>query len=164
MKFSKRLFLIFIILLSCVGCDQATKSFAVSHLPEMKIFSYLGDTLRLQLTYNRGAFLSLGHSLPDVLRYSIFTVGICFILLSALAFALLSKSGVFSVVLSVSLFIAGGVGNLIDRIMYNGSVVDFLNVGIGPLRTGIFNLADVFIMGGSMILLFYALRKQRENR
>jgi signal peptidase II len=164
MKFIKRLFLIFIILLSCVGCDQATKSFAVSHLPEMKTFSYLGDTLRLQLTYNRGAFLSLGHSLPDVLRYSIFTVGICFILLSALAFALLSKSGVFSVVLAVSLFIAGGVGNLIDRIVHNGSVVDFLNVGIGPIRTGIFNVADVFIMGGSMLLLFYALRKQRENR
>jgi signal peptidase II len=81
-----------------------------------------------------------------------------------LGFSLLSKSGAFSVVLAVSLFIAGGVGNLIDRIMHNGSVVDFLNVGIGPLRTGIFNFADVFVMGGSMLLLCYALRKQRENR
>jgi signal peptidase II len=130
----------------------------------MKTFSYLGDTLRLQLTYNRGAFLSLGHSLPDVLRHSIFTVGICFILIGALAFALLSKSGAFSEVLAISLFIAGGVGNLIDRIVHNGSVVDFLNVGIGPVRTGIFNVADVFIMGGSMLLLFYTLRKQKQNR
>lgn len=163
MKFSKRLVLIFIILLSCVGCDHATKSIAVSHLPEMKTFPYLGDSLRLQLTYNRGAFLSLGHSLPDVFRHSIFTVGICFILLSALALALLSKSATFSVVLAVSLFIAGGLGNLIDRIMHNGSVVDFLNVGAGPLRTGIFNVSDQFIMGGSMLLLFYTLRRQKEN-
>ncbi len=59
MKFSKRLILILIVLISCVGCDQATKSIAVSHLPETKIISYLGDTLRFQLLYNRGGFLSI---------------------------------------------------------------------------------------------------------
>ena len=93
MKFSKRLILILIVLISCVGCDQATKSIAVSHLPGTKMISYLGDTLRLQLSYNRGGFLSLGHSLPDVLRHSIFSVGVCFMLIGALTFALLSKSG-----------------------------------------------------------------------
>jgi len=164
MKFSKRLVLIFIVLLSCVGCDQVTKSIAVSHLPEMRTFSYFGDTLRLQLTYNPGAFLSLGHSLPEFLRHSIFTFGICFILLGALVFLLLSKSGTFAVVLAVSLFVAGGVGNLIDRIMHGGSVVDFLNIGIGPFRTGIFNIADVAIMGGAIVLFLATLRKQEENR
>jgi len=163
MKFSKRLILIFIVLVSCVGCDQATKSIVVSNLPELKTFSYLGDTLRLQLTDNRGAFLSLGSSLPDVLRHSIFTVGICLLLIGALTFALFSKAGTFSVVLAVSLFFAGGVGNLIDRILHGGSVVDFLNVGVGSLRTGIFNIADVAIMGGTVVLFFLALRKQKEN-
>jgi len=164
MKISKRLILIFIVLISCVGCDQATKSIAATHLSEMKTLSYLDDSLRLQLTYNRGAFLSLGHSLPDVLRYSIFTVGICLMLLGALVFVLTTKSGTFSVVLAISLFVAGGVGNLIDRIMHDGSVVDFLNVGVGPLRTGIFNIADVAIMGGAIILFFSAIRMQRQNR
>ena len=154
MEFTKRLILLSIVLVSCVGCDQATKSIAVSHLPEMKTFSYIGDTLRLQLTYNPGAFLSLGHSLPEALRHSIFTVGTCFILIGTLGFALLSKSGAFPVVLAVSLFIAGGVGNSIDRIMHDGSVVDFINVGIGPFRTGIFNIADVGIMGGAIVLFF----------
>lgn len=163
MKFSKRLILIFIVLVSCVGCDQATKSIVVSNLPELKTFSYLGDTLRLQLTDNRGAFLSLGSSLPDVLRHSIFTVGICLLLIGALTFALFSKAGTFSVVLAVSLFFAGGVGNLFDRILHGGSVVDFLNVGVGSLRTGIFNIADVAIMGGTVVLFFLALRKQKEN-
>ena len=154
MKVSRRIILISIILIACVGCDRATKSFAVRHLTELKIMSYLGDTLRLQLTYNRGAFLSLGHSLPDVLRHSIFTVGACFLLLGALIFALSSKSGNFSVVLALSLVVAGGVGNLIDRIFNNSSVVNFLNVGIGSFRTGIFNIADVAIMGGTIILFF----------
>jgi signal peptidase II len=164
MKFSKRLILISSVLIFCVGCDQATKSIAVSHLPAMKTFSYLGDTLRLQLSYNRGAFLSMGHSLPDFLRHSIFTVGTCFILLGGLIFALSSKSSTFYMILAISLFIAGGVGNLIDRILRDGTVVDFLNVGIGPLRTGIFNIADVAIMGGAALLFFTTLRKQKENR
>ena len=46
------------------------------------------------------------------------------------------------------LFLAGGLSNLTDRIAI-GSVIDFLNVGIGPLRTGIFNVADVAIMARS---------------
>ena len=152
------------VLFACVGCDQATKSIAISHLPEMKAFSYFGDTIRLQLTYNRGAFLGLGHSLPEVLRHSIFTVGICFTLLCALVFALSSKSGTFPVVLAVSLFVAGGVGNLIDRVAHEGFVVDFLNLGIGPLRTGIFNIADVMIMSGVTLLIINTLRGQRKNR
>lgn len=164
MKFSKRLTLIFIVLIFCVGCDQATKSIAISNLPEMKTFSYFGDTLRLQLTYNRGAFLSIGSSLPDVLRHLIFTVGICFFLLCILTFALLTKDGTFSVVLAISLFFAGGVGNLIDRINHDGSVVDFINIGIGPLRTGVFNVADVAIMGGSLLLFFLFVREQKKNR
>jgi signal peptidase II len=164
MKFTQRLILILIVLFFCVGCDQATKSIAVSHLPAMETLSYLGDTFRLQLSYNRGAFLSMGDSLPDFLRHSIFTVGACFLLLGAFVFAFSSKSGTFSEILAISLFIAGGIGNLIDRILHNGIVVDFLNVGIGPLRTGIFNVADVAIMGGAVLLFFTSLRKQKENR
>ncbi len=130
----------------------------------MKTFSYLGDTLRLQLTYNRGAFLGLGSSLPDFLRHSIFTMGICILLLCILTFALLAKSGTFAIVFAVALFFAGGVGNLIYRINHDGSVVDFINVGIGPLRTGIFNIADVAIMGGFILLFILSIRKQKKNR
>ena len=164
MKFTKRLILILIVLISCVGCDQATKSIAVSHLPAMKTFSYLSDTLRLQLSYNQGAFLRMGHALPDFLRRSIFTVGTCFILLGALIFVLSSKSGTFPAILAISLSIAGGVGNLIDRILHDGTVVDFLNVGIGLIRTGIFNIADLAIVGGAVLLIFTAIFKQKENR
>jgi len=38
--------------------------------------------------------------------------------------------------------LAGGVGNFADQVRYGGYVVDLLKVGIGPLRTGIFNVAD----------------------
>jgi signal peptidase II len=44
------------------------------------------------------------------------------------------------------------VVNLIDRILYDGRVTDFLNFGIGPLRTGIFNVADVVGVIGAVLL------------
>ena len=52
---------------------------------------------------------------------------------------------------------------MIDRILHDGTVVDFLNVGIGRIRTGIFNIADVAIMGGAVLLIFTTIFKQKEN-
>jgi signal peptidase II len=49
------------------------------------------------------------------------------------------------------------LSNLIDRIAV-GSVIDFLNVGVGSLRTGIFNLADVAIMAGAGCLFWELIR------
>ena len=61
------------------------------------------------------------------------------------------------------LFLAGGASNWIDRAL-QGSVVDFLNVGIGPLRTGIFNVADVGVMLGAFLLLLVELRSRSTAR
>jgi signal peptidase II len=54
---------------------------------------------------------------------------------------------------ALSLFIVGGFSNWIDRLV-DGKVVDFLNVGIGGVRTGVFNVADVAIMVGAVLFLF----------
>jgi signal peptidase II len=57
----------------------------------------------------------------------------------------------------VALFVAGGASNLLDRITY-GKVIDFMNVGLGPLRTGIFNVADMAIMLGAAIVVVAGYR------
>src|SRR5205085_8022054 len=54
--------------------------------------------------------------------------------------------------LGAALVVAGGASNWLDRIVA-GSVVDFLNVGVGPVRTGIFNVADAAIMIGVALIL-----------
>ena len=54
---------------------------------------------------------------------------------------------------------AGGASNLADRIIY-GMVIDFMNVGIGPLRTGIFNVADMAIMLGAGVLALEGYRSE----
>lgn len=153
MSMAKRFALILVVLVGCVGCDQTTKSVAQSYLPSTEAWSFLGDTVRLQLTHNTGAFLGLGSSMPEFWRHLLFSVGGTALLFGLLGYALLAKHlhpvGVFA----IALYFAGGVSNVIDRWTYGGYVVDFLNVGIGPFRTGIFNFADMFIMAGGAILL-----------
>ena len=57
------------------------------------------------------------------------------------------------------IFLAGGASNLIDRFTHGGYVVDFINLGIGSLRTGIFNVADIAITLGVLILLAHNRRQ-----
>src|SRR5947199_5008520 len=57
-------------------------------------------------------------------------------------------------VLAFSLVVGGGLSNLLDRVAYGGYVVDFINLGIGSLRTGIFNAADVAITVGVLLVVF----------
>ena len=64
-----------------------------------------------------------------------------------------------SVLLGLALFWAGGASNLLDRLAF-GKVVDFINVGVGPVRTGIFNVADIAIMLGVSILALAGYRSR----
>lgn len=152
MSITKRTVLIFLVLVSCVGCDQATKSVAQSFLSETEVWSFWGDTVRLQLAHNHGAFLGLGSSLPENLRDGVFSLGIAGMLIALLGYILFSKSASPSSILAYALLLAGGLGNLTDRLMYGGYVVDFINIGIGPLRTGVFNVADVVVVAGALML------------
>jgi signal peptidase II len=164
MSFVRRSIIIFIILVSCVGCDQTTKSIAKSVLPESKSFSYFYNTIRLQLVYNNGAFLSMGSFLPDKWRKGIFTIGVAILLLCALAYAFLTKTSSSFMVSAIALIISGGLSNLIDRIIYGGSVADFINLGIGPVRTGIFNVADIAITVGFFMLFLVMFSQNHQDR
>jgi len=62
--------------------------------------------------------------------------------------------------LGLALFVAGGASNWIDRVA-RGSVVDFLNIGVGSVRTGVFNVADVAIMLGAGVLVLAGVFKKR---
>lgn len=149
----KQIIIVVLSLLSCVGCDQATKAVAKVHLQGGEVRSFVGDTFRLQYAENKGAFLGLGASLPEGVRTLVFIFGSGAFVVGALGYLLLVPGVSPSTTLALSLVAGGGLGNLIDRIMYGGYVVDFLNVGLGSLRTGIFNVADVAIMAGGIFLV-----------
>ena len=135
-----------------IGCDRVTKHMATTLLADQPTRSFLADSLRLTYAENTGGFLSLGAELPPVVRTGLFTVATGVVLLGLLVWLLRSPWSSWRA-LGFALFFAGGVSNWVDRVL-RGSVVDFLNVGIGGLRTGIFNVADVAIMLGIALFVF----------
>ena len=142
-----------------IGCDRVTKHVAATTLSEAPSRSFLADTFRLEYVENTGAFLGLGADWPLAVRTAVFGVGNGLLLV---ALAVLAKRGRWprGALLGVALFVAGGASNLLDRIIY-GMVIDFMNVGIGSLRTGIFNVADMAIMLGAGILVLEGYRSDR---
>jgi signal peptidase II len=154
MRLLSRYALMLLVLIGCVSCDQVSKMTAREYLPGTGVHSYLGDTFRLEYAQNAGSFLSLGDSLPSGVRYAAFTVGVGVLVAALLAWAVLSPRLVWPQRLALVAIGASGASNLIDRIRYDGVVTDFLNLGIGSLRTGIFNVADVIVMMSAVCLLF----------
>jgi signal peptidase II len=137
-----------------VGLDQGTKWYAAENLSRFEMTSYWGDLLRIGYTENTGAFLGLGSSMSDSAKFWIFVCAVGLILAALLGYIFKTKSQPKLGIISLSLIFSGGISNFYDRAVNNGAVIDFLNIGIGSLRTGIFNVADMAIMLGVFILLF----------
>jgi signal peptidase II len=155
----RKLLLVLLTIVACVGCDQSTKAVARLHLAERPALSFAGGTLRLQYAENKGAFLSLGSSLPEGARLAIFIGGVAAVLAALLLCAVGARNS--TTVVALSLICAGGLSNLLDRIAYGGYVIDFINLGIGRLRTGVFNVADLAISIGILLLMLHGLRHRR---
>jgi signal peptidase II len=164
MTFSKRLGPLALVGVICTVLDQYTKWLARTQLADGEVHTFLGDTFRLQLAHNYGAFLSLGASLPEFWRQAIWTFGVGAVLAALLVYALVGKTVTRGMLWAFALILAGGANNLYDRIAYGGYVIDFMNAGIGPLRTGIFNIADLAIMGGAFVALFGAFLESRDAK
>lgn len=143
--------------LATIGCDRATKHVATALLAGEPDRSYLADIVRLGYAENAGGFLSLGADWPKAPRIAVFTVATGFALLALVVVAIRDRFVGPSTV-GLVLFVAGGASNWIDRVLH-GRVVDFLSLGIGPIRTGVFNVADVAIMAGAGIVVLGALRR-----
>jgi signal peptidase II len=148
-----RLTLVSLVLAGTVGCDQATKQLAISHLRDEPAQDFLGGVLRLVFAENPGAFLSLGGNLPHALRFGLLTIGVGLLLLIALLYLVKSQQLGRLHIVALALSVGGGASNWYDRLVNDGRVVDFMVLGFGPVRTGVFNVADIAIMAGIGLLL-----------
>jgi signal peptidase II len=137
--------------------DQVTKEMARQYLRDKDTLIYFHDTFRLVYVENTGAFLGMGSGIPRTLSYIIFIIVPLIFLLSFGVYVILKRNHLNNLALyCFILILAGGTGNLIDRIIHDMHVSDFMNFGIGNLRTGILNFADFYItLGIFLILIFY---------
>ena len=153
-----RLVLLAAVIVSCVGCDQSTKHMASRELKGRAPMSFLAGTVQLSYAENPGAFLSLGADLPAPLRSTLFLVLTSAMVLGLVGAAVAVKSLDAMSVLLLGLIAAGGLGNLIDRWTL-GLARDFLVLRLGPVHTGIFNVADIAITLGVLALLAVRILK-----
>ena len=135
--------------------DQVTKFWALEHLYAQSPVPYLNGIFQFIYAENPGAFLGLGGQWSRETRFVIFAL-IVFFGLGGMLWYLIKKESQKINLFAYSFILAGGFGNLWDRVFHDdGHVIDFMLIEVwGPFRTGVFNVADIFIVVGVLLALF----------
>ena len=143
--------------------DRVTKLVAAAELKGAAVISLLSGTVRISYIENDGAFLSLGSGWPPAVKYAVFLVIPALCCLYGIIYCCVRESDKVRIALLASI-IGGGLGNLIDRLLNDFRVVDFLNFGIGRLRTGILNVADLSVTLGVIALVVHEFARERKSK
>lgn len=157
-----RLLIIPVLILLNVSCDQVSKSVARESLDYYGRTEVLGEYVVLTKVENKGAMLSAFAELPEKVRFMMLGIAPAIVLLLGVVLLLSQKRAHPLRLLGFCFVIGGGMGNIIDRLLY-GSVTDFLILSAGPFRTGIFNMADVSVMLGTGIVLWSLFQQRRQE-
>ncbi|MEO7998931.1 MAG: signal peptidase II [Gemmatimonadaceae bacterium] len=140
------------ILVVVVLVDVITKSLAVALLaPSGVPHSVIGEGVRLAIVYNPGAAFGLYLGSYSRWIFMALTAGALVILWRLFKYTV---AGDYPRILAISFVAAGAIGNLLDRIRTDLGVVDFIDVGFGAHRWPTFNVADMAVSGGALLLAF----------
>jgi signal peptidase II len=153
--FAYRFYIIALVLLN-IGCDQISKVVVRKNVVSREYIELVTDHLILTNVENTGAMLGFGANFPPIIKIILLQIIPVFVLMVLLYRVLTKKRIDRWLVFAFALVIGGGIGNLIDRIIY-GSVTDFFQIRLGFLKTGIFNMADVAVTIGVLMILFLSL-------
>ena len=155
LSFKYKMSVVFIILFVVITLDQLTKIWAVQTLMGQRPDVYLNGLFQFNYAENPGAFLGFGGAWSREVRFIIFAVVVVFGLGGMLWYLLKKETSKLNLI-AYSFILAGGFGNLWDRVFHvQGHVIDFMLIEIiGPLRTGVFNVADMAIVAGVLLAIY----------
>ncbi|WP_194766702.1 signal peptidase II [Tamlana sp. I1] len=167
MKLTKRSIYIYLVIILSIAADQISKIIVRANIigrtdvhPGERI-PLIGDYFILMNVENTGAFLGMGSDLNPTLRLIFLLILPILVLGFVLRHILKDKTLDNWSLFAFASIIGGGIANVYDRIVY-GSVTDFLYIDLGGIfRTGIFNLADMSVTAGMIILLFVSFKKKK---
>ncbi|QKJ31120.1 signal peptidase II [Mucilaginibacter mali] len=149
-----RIILIAAIIMLNIGCDQVSKHIVRENIGEYQNISLLYNHFTLTKVENTGAFLSLGDSISPKLKFVLLTLIPVLVLVFAVGYLMVKKNLPKIPLIAACFIIGGGIGNIYDRLLYN-SVTDFMHLRFGFLQTGIFNMADVSVSLGVIIMFVW---------
>ncbi|PKQ43721.1 signal peptidase II [Confluentibacter flavum] len=167
MKLSKRSIYIIVIIVLTIAIDQISKSLVrASIAPQTEIqrgerISLVGDAFIMMNVENTGAFLGMGSDLNPMLRLIFLLILPILVLVFVLRYIIKDKSLDNLSLFAFSSIVGGGIANVFDRIVY-GSVTDFFFIDLGGVfKTGIFNMADLSVTTGMIILVLVSFKKKK---
>jgi signal peptidase II len=134
--------------------DRISKITALEYLADHNPIILLNNTIVLKLAENTGAFLSLGENWNVYIKYFLLLIIPIIICVYGLFYLMFKENKKYRIVI-ISCMIGGGIGNLVDRLFNGFKVIDFMNFGIGNIRTGILNVADISVTFGVIALIIF---------
>ena len=140
--------------------DRVTKAIAVRDLvPQHVAHDVLGSAVRFTLVHNPGAAFGLNLGAQSRWIFTALTV-VALVILGRLYRA--TVRGDRPRVLALALVCGGAIGNLVDRLRSGLGVVDFIDVGIGDVRWPTFNVADMAVSIGAILLAWVLWQEDQE--
>lgn len=153
------------IILVNIALDQITKEYARENYKGKGTIEIIDDFFVVHYAENDGAFLSFGSNLTEPFKTLLLTIVPAIFLLAFTLYIFFHNKHLSRIQLvCISTIIGGGISNIFDRIFFGGFVTDFMNFGIGSLRTGILNFADMSITFGAIILIIVQFIKEKQDK
>ena len=118
----------------------------------------IGDVVRFTLAYNPGAAFSSRFGPYE--RWILVGLALAILFFLARIYRATARHGRLQVV-ALALVCGGAAGNLLDRLRSPRGVVDFIDVGLGSARFWVFNVADVCVFVGAVLLILALWRLDR---
>ena len=167
MKQSKRSIFITLVIVLTIVVDQISKMLVRTNIigqtetRASERIPLIGDAFILMNVENEGAFLGMGSELNNTLRIILLLILPILVLGFVLRYIFKEKNLDNWSLFAFSSIIGGGIANVFDRIVY-GSVTDFFFIDLGGVfKTGIFNMADLSVTTGMIILVFTSFKKKK---
>jgi signal peptidase II len=153
MKVSRRSIFIIIIIIANIALDQISKFWVRTEVVAGSESKIIGDYFTLHNVENTGAFLGMGSDLNPTIKLIVLLILPIVVLGFVLRYIFKDKTIDKLSLIGFSCILGGGFANMYDRILY-GSVTDFFHIDLGGIfKTGIFNVADLSVTSGMILIL-----------
>ena len=138
--------------------DQLSKFWIRNNIESYNEIELIGSFFTLIRVENSGAFLGMGSELSYIPKLILLIIFPIVVLVAVSIYTYMDKKLDNLSLVGFSLIIGGGIANIFDRVVY-GSVTDFLYINLGFFKTGIFNIADLSVTTGMILILIGSFKK-----
>jgi signal peptidase II len=147
-----------------IGLDQFSKFQVRERVVPGSRTEIIGKQLQLMNVENSGAFLSMGSDSNPTVKLIFLLIVPIIVLGIVLYYVITDKTLDKKSIIGFSCIAGGGIANVYDRLLY-GSVTDFLYMDFGGVfKTGVFNIADMSVTSGMILLLMSSFIKRPSKK